>query len=61
MINVQCLMINAQNIEIFDVFGRKLVSNLKSQISNQVIDISHLPTGIYVLKAGNKMFKIIKH
>jgi len=37
-------------IEIFDVFGRNIVSNLKSQISNQKIDISHLPTGVYFVK-----------
>jgi len=39
------------DIAIFDTFGRKLqVSNLKSQISNHQIDISHLPTGIYFLR-----------
>jgi len=37
-------------IAIFDVFGKKLVSNLTSQILHQGIDISHLPTGIYFVK-----------
>ena len=39
------------DITIFDTFGRKLqVSNLKSQISNHQIDISHLPNGVYFLR-----------
>jgi len=56
MINVQCLMINVQNIEIFDVFGRtvgainplqKLEGCPKDGV---VINISHLSTGIYFLR-----------
>ena len=38
------------SIEVYDVYGRKMsqISNLKSQISN-LIDISHLNAGIYMI------------
>jgi len=53
------------DIEIIDIYGRKLVSNLKSQIPNQVIDISHLNPGIYIMairtSSGKFYEKIIKH
>ena len=46
--------------EIFDIYGRNhQVSNLKSQISNQ-INITHLPAGIYFLKIGNETVKVVK-
>jgi hypothetical protein len=49
--------------EIYDVYGKK-ISNLKSQISNHQINISHLPAGIYFLKidSGTKtsVCKVIK-
>ena len=40
-----------EGIEVYDIFGKKLsqISNLKSQISN-LIDISHLQSGIYFIK-----------
>jgi hypothetical protein len=52
------------NVEVYDVFGRN-VSNLKSQISNQKIDISPLATGVYFLRIqtdkGVVTKKIIKN
>jgi hypothetical protein len=52
------------NVEVFDVFGRS-VSNLKSQISNQKIDISNLANGVYFLKIqtenGVEVTKIVKN
>jgi len=52
------------DIEIYDIFGEKKVSNLKSQISNQIIYISHLTAGIYFVKIktekGFVMKKILK-
>jgi hypothetical protein len=47
------------DIEIFDVYGRN-VFNLKSQISNPKIDISHLPAGVYFLKIADEMVKVVK-
>jgi len=52
------------DIEIYDVIGKKLVSSLKSQISNQIIDISGLSAGIYFVKitteAGEVVEKVVK-
>ena len=52
------------NIEIFDVYGRKQLSTLNSQLSTQKIDISHLPAGIYFVKiitdTGVTVKKIVK-
>jgi hypothetical protein len=45
--------------EIYDVYGRN-VSNLKSQISNQKIDISYLPAGVYFIKIENTTYKFVK-
>ena len=63
-INNEQLTIN--NIEIFDIYGKKhQVSNLKSQISNQQINIAHLPAGIYFVKitteVGSAIQKVVKH
>jgi len=54
------------DIEIFDIMGKKIVSNLKSQISNKKINISHLQSGIYFLKITKEnntieTVKLIKH
>jgi len=50
-------------IEIFDIFGRNIVLNLKSQ--NQISDISRLTSGIYLLRIKTEKDvitkKIIKH
>ncbi len=48
-------VLSEQNIEIFDVFGNKILSSgNKYNSSLQKIDVSTLPTGIYFLKIGNK-------
>jgi hypothetical protein len=46
-----------ERIEIYDVVGQKL---LNYQLIDNLIDISHLSAGLYFLKIGNKMVKIIK-
>jgi hypothetical protein len=38
------------NVEVFDLMGRQFVSNLKSQTSNLLMDLSNLPTGIYFIR-----------
>jgi hypothetical protein len=46
------------DIAIYDVYGRN-VSNLKSQ--NLIsINVSHLPTGIYILRVGGQTVKFVK-
>ena len=47
-------------IQILDVFGRN-ISNLKPHVSNPItIDISHLPAGMYFLRIGSEIVKVIK-
>jgi len=49
------------NIEVFDIYGRKILSNhLITLSSHQKIDISHLQSGIYFLKVGNKIGRVVK-
>jgi uncharacterized repeat protein (TIGR02543 family) len=61
MINVQCLMINKKNIEIFDIVGRKHECRTFDIEQSEIeIDISQLANGMYFLKIDNKMYKIIK-
>ena len=49
------------NVEILDIYGKKLSSNhLIPSSSNHLINISHLPAGIYFLKVGNETVKIVK-
>jgi hypothetical protein len=45
--------------EIYDVYGRN-VSNLKAQIPNPKINISHLPAGIYFLKIQTEQGTIVQ-
>jgi aminopeptidase N len=49
------------NIEIYDISGKEIILNSQFSILNS-IDISHLPTGIYILQIStenNKTFKKI--
>ena len=52
-------------IEVFDIYGRKINSKFKNQNSELVIDISHLQSGIYFVKIfteqGAYVEKIIKN
>jgi hypothetical protein len=50
-----------RNVEIFDIYGRKLPLHFPSfGGAGVVLDISHLHTGLYFLKIDGKTFKIIK-
>jgi hypothetical protein len=53
------------NIEIFDIYGKKQLSIVNSQLSINEINISHLPAGLYFVKikteAGEVMKKVIKN
>jgi len=49
------------NIEIFDVYGRKLSSgHITTSSLNQKIDISHLNAGIYFVKITTNAGKVVK-
>ena len=47
-----------ENVEIFDIYGRKQKAESRKQ---NVVNISHLPAGVYILKIANEFVeKIIK-
>jgi len=71
IINNEQLIIN--NIEVFDIYGRKLLSHhlitsssnhLITSSSHHLINISHLPAGLYLVKitteAGVVVKKVVK-
>ena len=61
-IHVACDKLQVTNIEVFDIFGRKLSFNhLINSSSNHLINISHLSNGIYFLKVDEKVMKVIKN
>ena len=45
--------------EIFSVFGESLISGFIYS-NNQEIDLSNLSAGIYFLRIGKKVFKVLK-
>jgi uncharacterized repeat protein (TIGR02543 family) len=58
IIDNEQLIIN--DIEIFDVYGRNVSFNhLITSSSHHLINISHLPAGLYFVKAGNKTAKLL--
>jgi len=54
-----------ESVEIFDIYGKKQLSIVNSQLSIHEINISHLPVGIYFVKiktdGGEVMKKIVKN
>ena len=49
------------NVEVYDIMGKTLNNCQLSIINYQLkIDVSHLPAGVYFLKANNKTAKFIK-
>jgi len=61
-INNYELRIKREDIELFDIMGRKqtIIINCQLSIVNS-IDISHLPSGMYFLRVGNETVKVIKN
>ena len=56
--------IRITNVEVFDVYGRKLLSPASPISPETTIDISHLPAGVYFVKinteAGQVVRKVVK-
>ena len=50
------------NVKIYDIIG-KVIDNYQLSIVNSqlIIDVSHLPAGMYFLKINNEILKIIKN
>ena len=49
-----------ENVEIYDVFGRKLLSFEFLQSLETTIDVSSLSSGMYFLKIGNQTARFVK-
>jgi hypothetical protein len=49
-----------ENVEVFDVFGRKQMPLLSSMSSEATIDISHLSAGVYFLKISTEIGQVTK-
>jgi len=62
MINVQCLMINVQNIEIFDIMGHTVGAYPCGRPENTEItlDLLNLPSGIYFVRIQTETGVITK-
>jgi hypothetical protein len=61
---VQSLRFKVQSIEVFDMYGRNLLSHTAYRTPHTVIDISHLHAGIYFVRItteqGVVMRKVVK-
>jgi hypothetical protein len=52
---------DVQSIEVFDIYGRMVSSHhLITSSSHHLINISHLPAGIYFLRIENQTVKVVK-
>jgi hypothetical protein len=62
MISDKCLMINNGDVEIYDVYGRSVETRRAASLQSDavILDISHLPAGIYFLRVDNRMAKVVK-
>ncbi|MBX3042319.1 MAG: T9SS type A sorting domain-containing protein [Ignavibacteriae bacterium] len=48
-------------VQIFDMLGLEVLSvGIGLDLSTQKIDVSHLPTGVYFIRIGNKVEKFVK-
>jgi hypothetical protein len=48
------------NIEIFDVYGRSLLTHTSLMSPETTIDISHLPSGMYFVKIFTEVGEVVK-
>ena len=58
MNNEQLIM---NNVEVFDIYGRKQKAGCRMQDAEMVINIAHLPAGIYFLRVAEQTLKVIKN
>ena len=55
------LFAEGDKVQIFDVLGIEIMSvGTGLDLSTQLIDVSHLPAGVYFIRFGNKMEKFVK-
>ena len=49
-----------ENVEVFDMTGRKQQTEIKAEGNEIEVNISHLSAGMYLVKVGNVMKKVVK-
>ena len=60
-LRIESSMFNVQCLEIFDIFGKKLSTHtLTPTSSHHIINISHLKSGVYLIKMENENGMITK-
>jgi endonuclease I len=52
---------NINSANIFDLFGKLIMTEKKPFRTKNFINIEHLKTGIYILRLDNKSFKVVKN
>lgn len=58
-INIEALPANSAQIEVYSMSGHRVMTEMIHQ-HKQSINVSHLPTGIYILKVGGHTIKFQK-
>jgi len=48
------------NVDIFDISGRKLMFHTPTMHPVKAVDISHFPAGIYFVKVSTEVGEIVK-
>jgi hypothetical protein len=59
-LHVTCHASLVSSIEIFDVYGRKLLSHTTHHTPHTALDISHLPAGFYFVKIKTDDKEVVK-
>ena len=53
--------LKAENVEVFDMMGRKQYAEIRENGGGVRLNISHLPAGIYLVKAEGRVWKVVKN
>jgi hypothetical protein len=51
---------NQSTLRMYDINGRQIFNNIKLTQGTNQIDVNKVPSGLYFVKVGNQVFKIIK-
>jgi hypothetical protein len=49
------------SVEVFDIMGRKQYAEIRESNGGVLLNISHLPPGIYLVKAAGSVWKVVKN
>jgi len=49
-----------ENVEVFDIYGRKVLSHTAHRIPHTALNISHLPAGMYFVKICTEAVEVVK-